>query len=203
MRGLSSLSSSDARLIGVSVSKPQSFATLFDRHARAIWRYACRRVGVDAADEIVSETFLRAFSRRASYDARQTDARPWLYGIATNVLHEHARHEARSLRDAERSRDGDLSDGGIDRVEDRTDSAAQIPATAAALARLERVDRDTLLLYALADLRYEQIAIAMEVPVGTVRSRLNRARRLMQTQLGLADTDPSESSEATDERSRR
>ena len=102
MRGLSSSSSSDAGLIGVSVSNPQCFAMLFDRHARAIWRYACRRAGLSGADEIVSETFLRAFPRRASYDARRPDARPWLYGIATNVLRERARHEARSHRDVER-----------------------------------------------------------------------------------------------------
>jgi DNA-directed RNA polymerase specialized sigma24 family protein len=150
--GLSSSSSSDARLIGVSVSEPQLFATLFDRHGRAIWRYACRRAGLEAADEIVSETFLRAFSSRAAYDARQPDARPWLYGIATNVLREHARDAARSRRDAD---------------------------------------------------SYEQIAIAMQVPVGTVRSRLNRARRLMQAQLGLGETSPGASPEPMEERSRR
>lgn len=203
MRGLGSSSSSDGRLIVASVSNPQSFTTLFDRHAAAIWRYACRRAGPSAADEIVSETFLRAFARRTSYDVRQADARPWLYGIATNVLREHARDEARTRRDVEGTRESDLGDGGIDRVEDREDAAARIPATAAALASLEPVDRDTLLLYALAELRYEQIAIAMEVPVGTVRSRLNRARRVMQTQLGLPQPDLSESSEATSQRSRR
>ena len=105
MRGVSSSSDSDAQVIAGSLTAPQSFARLFDRHARTIWRCACRRAGVSAADEIVSETFLRAFSRRASYDAEQLDARPWLYGIATNVLREHARTEARHQRDAGRFRD--------------------------------------------------------------------------------------------------
>lgn len=200
MRGLSS-SSSDASLIGASVSKPQAFARLFDRHARVIWRYACRRVGPAAADEIVSETFFRAFSRRAVYDARQPDARPWLYGIATNVVREHAREEARRNRDVGNPRESDLVDSEFDRVEAQADAAAQVPATAAALARLEPIDRETLLLYALADLHYEQIAIAMDVPVGTVRSRLNRARRLMRTQLGLAETGAPSS--VADERSQR
>ncbi len=202
MPGLSS-SSSDAQLIGASVSKPQSFATLFDRHAPAIWRYACRRIGPGAADDVVSETFLRAFSRRAAYDLSVPDARPWLYGIATNVIREHARDEARRHRDIERRRENDLVEVEFDRVEARADAAAQVTATAAALAHLEPVDRETLLLYALTELHYEQIAIAMEVPVGTVRSRLNRARRLMRDQLGLAETAASATSDVADEGKQR
>jgi RNA polymerase sigma-70 factor, ECF subfamily len=200
MRGLSS-SSSDASLIGASVSRPQAFATLFDRHARAIWRYACRRVGPEAADEVVGETFVRAFSGRAGYDSTQPDACPWLYGIATNVLHEQARDDARRHRDAETPRGGDLEDAELERVEARADAAARVPATAAALAGLEPVDRETLLLFALTDLRYEQIAMAMDVPVGTVRSRLNRARRLMRGKLGLPEADAP--SRVADERSQR
>jgi RNA polymerase sigma factor (sigma-70 family) len=202
MMGLIS-SKSDGGLILASVSKPQVFAGLFDRHARAIWRYACRRVGPAAADEVVSETFFRAFSCRTAYDARQSDARPWLYGIATNVVREDARDQARRHRDVGAARESDLVDGEFDRVEARVDATAQVPATAAALARLEPVDRDTLLLYALADLHYEQIATAMDVPVGTVRSRLNRARRLMRAELGLPDTATGASSPVADERSGR
>ncbi len=94
------LSVSDALVISASESDPQAFAELFDRHAAVIWRYACRRAGRATADEIVSETFLRAFSRRAAYHPEQHDARPWLYGIATNVLREQARDRARHQRDA-------------------------------------------------------------------------------------------------------
>jgi RNA polymerase sigma factor (sigma-70 family) len=180
MRGLSS-QQSDASLIGSSVAQPQAFARLFDRHARAIWRYACRRAGAVAADEIVSETFLRAFARRAGYDTARADARPWLYGIATNVLREQARDDARQHREIGGDEPGDDE---LDRVEARADAAAQAPATVAALARLEPADRDTLLLHALTDLSYEQIAVATDVPVGTVRSRLNRARRLLREELG-------------------
>ena len=200
MRRLNSQSASDARLIKTSVSEPTALAALFDRHARMIWGFACRRIGPGAADEIVSETFLRAFSHRTSYDYQQADARPWLYGIAINVMHEHARNDARSRRESERARASDPADSELDRVEDRTDAAARAPATAAALALLEPVDRETLLLYALADLSYGQIAIAMGVPTGTVRSRLNRARRLMRTQLNLADAEIDAVSEAQDKR---
>jgi RNA polymerase sigma factor (sigma-70 family) len=199
MRGLIS-SSSDARVIAASVSRPEAFARVFDRHARDIWRYACRRVGPVAAEEVVGETFLRAFSGRAAYDAKQIDARPWLYGIAINVIREQARAQARRGRDLESRRENDLVDGGLDRVEARADAAATVPATVAALAQLEPIDRETLLLYALTDLHYGEIATAMQVPVGTVRSRLNRARRQMQTQLGVAEpTTP----DFADERNQR
>ena len=202
MRGLVS-SQSDAGLIVASVSEPRVFAGLFDRHARAIWRYASRRAGLGAADEVVSETFLRAFSRRAAYDAGQSDARPWLFGIATNVVRELARDQAPGRRDVGVARESDLLDGELDRVEAGADATAQVSLTAAALARLEPVDRDTLLLFALADLGYEQIATAMGVPVGTVRSRLNRARRLMRTELGLPETATGASSNLADERTER
>jgi RNA polymerase sigma-70 factor (ECF subfamily) len=180
MRGLSS-QQSDASVIRASVARPQAFAGLFDRHAREIWRYACRRAGAAAADEIVSETFLRAFARRAGYDAAHADARPWLYGIATNVLREQARDHARQHREIG---GGEVGDDELDRVEARADAAARAPATVAALARLVPADRDTLLLHALTDLSYEEIAAATDVPVGTVRSRLNRARRLLREALG-------------------
>jgi RNA polymerase sigma factor (sigma-70 family) len=175
----------DAGLIGASVAEPRAFAQLFDRHARAIWRYACRRAGPVVADETVSETFLRAFAQRAGYDGARLDARPWLYGIATNVLREQARDQARRRGEIDPNAP---ADDELDRAEARADSAARVPATVAALARLEPVDREALLLYALTDLQYDQIATAMDVPVGTVRSRLHRARRRLRAELGLAQT---------------
>jgi RNA polymerase sigma-70 factor (ECF subfamily) len=126
-----------------------------------------------------------------------------LYGIATNVLREQAREQARQRRDAGAARDTELMEGEFDRVEARADATAQVPVTAAALARLEPVDRDTLLLYALADLPYEEIATAMHVPIGTVRSRLNRARRLMRAELGLPESAPAASLNLADEGSAR
>jgi len=126
------------------------------------------------------------------------DARPWLYGIATNVLREHAREEVRRKRDVSAS--DELDDADFERVQARADATARIAATVEALASLEPVDRETLLC-ALTDLRYEQIAIATCVPVGTVRSRLNRARRLMQAQLGTGEAGAS--SDAAEEGSGR
>lgn len=76
----------DAVLISDSFTTPERFAGLFDRHAPVIHRYAARRLGPDAADDLVAETFLLAFARRAGYDTRYPDARPWLFGIATNLI---------------------------------------------------------------------------------------------------------------------
>jgi len=89
---------SDAALLARSVDQPDCFAALFDRHAPALYRYIARRLGPDAADDLVSEAFLIAFRRRGSFDGSQSDARPWLYGIVTNLIGRHRRDEVRFLR---------------------------------------------------------------------------------------------------------
>jgi DNA-directed RNA polymerase specialized sigma24 family protein len=88
----------DAEIIGRSCAEPERFAALFDRHAPLIHRYAARRVGREAADDLVAETFLAAFGKRRQYDRRHSDARPWLYGIATNLVGQHRREEIRQYR---------------------------------------------------------------------------------------------------------
>jgi RNA polymerase sigma factor (sigma-70 family) len=188
----------DSDAIRAALDDPRCFAVLFDRHYDAIARYLCRRVGRQLADELASETFLRAFADRARYDPLQHDARPWLYGIATNLLRKHARTENRRRRAYARAAERDGTGGGLDGADGRADAAARGPAVAAALARLQPVDRDSLLLLALTDLDYEGIAIATGVPVGTVRSRLHRARRHLTVTLG----DVVELATTTSERSR-
>jgi RNA polymerase sigma-70 factor (ECF subfamily) len=183
-----SVQGTDSGVIEQSLADPSVFAALFDRHYDRIWRYACRRAGPAIADELASETFLRAFAARARYDLEHPDASPWLYGIATNLLSGHRRAEARRWRAYARAAEPTGTHGGLDGVEQRIDAAARAPAAVAALARLKRVDRDALLLLALADLDYQAIAIATDVPVGTVRSRLNRARRQLQGAPGVAQT---------------
>jgi RNA polymerase sigma-70 factor, ECF subfamily len=88
----------DAALIARSLHAPEWFGVLFDRHAPAISRYIARRLGPDAADDLVAETFLVAFARRGRYDAAHADARPWLYGIATRLIARHRRDEVRFFR---------------------------------------------------------------------------------------------------------
>lgn len=175
---------SDAVAISASLENPAAFEALFDRYYNAIWRYVCRRAGSGLADELASETFLRAFDSRTRYDLSQPDARPWLYGIATNLLRKHARSEARRRHAYARAVQRESVDDGIESVPARVDAAASGPALQSALSRLRTADRDALLLFALTDLGYEGIAIATGVPLGTVRSRLHRARRHVTAALG-------------------
>ena len=157
----------DAQAIDASLADPEVFAVLFDRHFDAVHGYAQRRVGRDLADEIAAETFTRAFDRRRRYDRSREDARPWLLGISANLLRHHWRSERRRLDAYSRSawrEQGELS-GPI---------AAEL---AAALKAMPRRQREPLLLFAWGDLSYEEIAAALGLPLGTVRSRISRARR--------------------------
>jgi RNA polymerase sigma factor (sigma-70 family) len=167
----------DADLIARSVLEPELFAELFDRHAAAVHRYLGRRVG-DLADDLVSETFLIAFRRRGSWRAVHVDVRPWLFGIATNLVHGHVRTEQRRYKVLARSApERDTEPVDTDELADRVAAQSLRSSLAAALAALKPADRDVLLLLAWAQLSYEEIAAVQAIPVGTVRSRLNRARR--------------------------
>ncbi|ADP79189.1 RNA polymerase sigma factor [Pseudofrankia inefficax] len=173
----------DARIVARSVDSPAAFAELFDRHAVAIYRYLARRVGPQAADDLVAATFLVAFERRGAYDLDRADARPWLYGIASNLVGRHHRDEARMLRAYARSGVDPAAEDGTERALERADAQASGPAVAAAVAELPPEDRDVLLLFAWASLSYAEIAQALAIPLGTVRSRLHRARRRVRAAL--------------------
>lgn len=154
--------------------RQREFETVFEEHFDAIHRFVHRRVGRDVADDLAAEVFAQAYARWATYDSARGAVRPWLYGIATNLLRREHRREERRLRAYART--------GVDPVTALEDPAQRIdaeragPRIAAALARLSRHDRDVLLLYAWADLSYDEIATALQLPTGTVRSRLHRAR---------------------------
>lgn len=178
------MSDCDSDAVARSVERPAAFALLFDRHYAAIWRYLCRRAGPTGADDLAGETFLRAFAARDRYDSAQADARPWLYGIATNLLREDARREARQMRAFARAAEPVEGCDGVEDLEGRADARALAPRVVAALDELSPADRDTLLLFALTDLDYEGVAVATGVPVGTVRSRLHRVRRRLRLELG-------------------
>jgi RNA polymerase sigma-70 factor (ECF subfamily) len=143
-----------------------------------------RRIGRGLAEDVVAETFLVAFRRRASYDAGHTDARPWLYGIATNLIRRHRRDEVRALRALARTGiDPVMAESFADRVEERVAAAEISAALASALARLDTGQRDVLLLIAWAELTVDRVAEVLGIPPGTARSRLNRARTKIRTAL--------------------
>jgi RNA polymerase sigma-70 factor (ECF subfamily) len=113
-----------------------------------------------------------------------------LFGIATNLVRHHRRKEARRLRAYDRVGLGQLSDADADRVDERVDAARAAPRIADALSRIPATDRDALLLLAWADLRYEEIALALEIPIGTVRSRIHRARQRLRELLRPSGQSP-------------
>jgi RNA polymerase sigma factor (sigma-70 family) len=177
--------STDSDIIRRSRDSPAAFGELYDRHASVIYRYAARRAGDFVADDVTSETFLVAFERLDTFDHGRDDAKPWLFGIATNLLRRHHRAEARTLKILARAAPREGVDDSSDRIAAQVDATVATARIAGMLKSMAAIDRETLLLYAWADLTYEGISQAMDVPVGTVRSRLNRARRTLRDTLGL------------------
>lgn len=180
----------DSHLIERSGAHPEAFAAVFDRHAAEIYRYLSRRVGASVAEDLTAETFLVAFRERARYDASRPDARPWLYGIATNMVRGHHRAEVRRLKAMAKGEVDTVAPHDDDGVLDRVAAGHAGRRLAAALARLPTGERDALLLFAWQDLGYAEIAAALDIPIGTVRSRLNSARKRLRS--ALADLDPTQ-----------
>jgi RNA polymerase sigma-70 factor (ECF subfamily) len=168
---------SDAATIAASVRDPARFGALFDRHATILYRYLVRRVGRDHADALLGELFLIAFEKRATYDCERPNARPWLYGIATNLIARHRRSEARRIRASARLLARQRAEADeVDIVSAALDAQELWPHIADAVTALPSKERDVLLLYVWEELGYDEIAAALDIPIGTVRSRLNRAR---------------------------
>ncbi|WP_432976535.1 RNA polymerase sigma factor [Dactylosporangium sp. CA-233914] len=174
----------DGRAVEASLISAEAFAVLYERHALALYSYAYRRVGPDIADDVVAETFAVAFRQRARYDLSRPDARPWLFGILTKEISRHRRTEGARLRAVARYGEPLGEDGHAERVADEVTARAARAALAAALRGLTAGDRDVLLLIAWGGLSYDEVADALGIPAGTVRSRLHRARRQVRAVLG-------------------
>jgi RNA polymerase sigma-70 factor (ECF subfamily) len=154
--------STDSEIIERSIDEPEAFSGIFERHVRPVGGYIRRRVGADAVEDALSETFLVAFRRRGSFDLAVGSALPWLLGIATRIVKRHRTDEARQWRSFEAaSSTASVVDGGHDAAENRLDADAALRALAPRIAALSAKDRDTLLLYAWGDLTYEQIGLAL------------------------------------------
>jgi len=172
----------DGEMIAASLGDPRAFGVIFERHFTAIHGYLRRRLERQLADELASQTFLVAFDRREGFDPRRRDSRPWLFGIATNLLRNHRRREVRELRAVRELRPE--PGAGIDGVEGRVDAERLRGALAKALAALPAEEADVLLLLVWAELDQPEIADALGIPVGTVKSRLSRARGRLRAALG-------------------
>jgi RNA polymerase sigma-70 factor, ECF subfamily len=183
----------DADLIVASLQNPERFGALFDRHAVAVHRYAAYRARAGDVDDVVAETFVTAFRTRTRYDQAFQDARPWLLGIATNVLRQHRRSEGRRLaRLRAAARASEPEPDPAETVAAAVDQAAQSDKVARALARLDERQQEVLVLAAGPGLTYEEIARALGIPVGTVRSRIARGRRHLRELLDAGERIDSE-----------
>jgi RNA polymerase sigma-70 factor (ECF subfamily) len=186
----------DGAVIAHSVNDPDRFAVIWNRYAGDVHRFVMRRLGRDLADDVTAETFAIALRQRDGFDRTRTSARPWLFGIAANLVGKHRRTEVRGLRAVARLGADPVaaSFGPDDAADDRLVAAAASRELATALARLASGDRQVLLLVAWADLTYAEVAEALDIPVGTVRSRLNRARTKVRSSLAhdptLRETSP-------------
>jgi len=167
-------SPSDAEVIGRSLDEPEAFGLIYDRHAATVLRFLGRRVGAEVAEGLVGELFRIAFERRKTFDMSRASALPWLYGIGSNLVMKHRRGEARRLRASARMAADEAADrrAGAKAL----DARLLFPRVADAIEALPDGEREALLLFAWEDLSYQSVAEALELPIGTVRSRLNRAR---------------------------
>jgi RNA polymerase sigma factor (sigma-70 family) len=186
-------SADDAAIIAASLRDAEAFAGLYDRYADQLYRYAYRRVGSGFADDVVADTFLAAFRRRHGYDLDISDARPWLFGIVTKEIARRHRAEQARYRALARVGADDAVPGFADRVAAGVSAEAVRGPLATALRRLAKRDRDVLLLIAWSGLSYEEVAEILQIKVGTVRSRLHRARQQVRGALG--GTNPVEADE--------
>jgi RNA polymerase sigma-70 factor (ECF subfamily) len=179
--------SNDAAAIRASLTDPEAFGLIYDRYAAMLYRFAFRRLGAEAAEDVVADSFLAAFRRRDSYDVSRPDARPWLFGILVKEISKHHRTETARLKALAAAQHPSSEDWLADRVAAAASATAARGALTAALAKLKPPDRDVLLLFAWGDLSYDEVATALGIPTGTVRSRLNRARQQIRSALGSVD----------------
>lgn len=164
-----------------------TFRDLYLGSVDAVFAYLSRRVGADLAEELTAQTFCEAWAGRARFDEDQGSFRSWVLGIATHLAARHWRTESRRLRAFARHGGTHVGADATDAVADQVDAQDMLPALAEALARLRADERSIVLLWAAEDLSYAEIADALSIPIGTVRSRLSRARRRLAAATGAVD----------------
>jgi RNA polymerase sigma factor (sigma-70 family) len=152
------------------------FVALYERTHGAIFRYGSRRVGVDLAEELTASTFAEAWAARWRYDAALSTPATWVWSIATKLVNKHLRSEARRIRALARFDYEPFARESTEDSDRRLDAEKQWSEVALKIAALEERDRDILFLFAWSDLSYEEISEVLGIPIGTVKSRLSRAR---------------------------
>jgi RNA polymerase sigma factor (sigma-70 family) len=180
---------SDAQLLA-DPDGMSGLRVLYERHFDAVFRYAAGRVGREAAEDVVAETFVVAFTRRAAFDPSHASALPWLIGIATNLLRARRRAERRHLA----TDPGGLDrrgepDAGLDDTIDRADAAAVRAGVMRAVKRLAPGEREAFLAHALAGLQGAELGVALGVSASAAAVRLHRAKAKLRRTLGAQEED--------------
>lgn len=162
---------------GLHRDDPDALAELFDRHADRVYNHCFRATGDWAeAEDAVSAVFLEVWRHRHRVRLHDGSAAPWLYGVATNVCRNLTRSRRRRTRALAALPPPVTEPDLAEQVTDRLGSTARMREVLTAIQALPEREREVLALVAWAGLTYEQAAAALDIPVGTVRSRLSRAR---------------------------
>ncbi|MGW3243114.1 RNA polymerase sigma factor [Streptomyces sp. NPDC001070] len=175
----------------IRAGDPSAFAELYDSYARAVYNHAFRLTADwSAAEDVMAETFMEVWRLRDRVDPEGGSLRPWVLGVATNVARAHYRSNRRYQAAAIAAAEAETAlPDHADEVAGRLDDRRRIAAALRALAALRRPEREVLTLCLWEGLEYTAAAEALGIAVGTVRSRLSRARAKLRklTEAELAD----------------
>jgi RNA polymerase sigma-70 factor (ECF subfamily) len=162
-----------------------AFAEMFDQYARALYNHGFRLTADwSLADDVVSTTFMEAWRLRQRLDPDGGSIRPWLLGIATNIARNLRRGDRRYRAVAKACTQQDQTEPDhADVTDGRIDDRRRLAAAMAVLATLPRADREVFTLCVWEELDYAATAEALNIPIGTVRSRLSRARNKIRKEL--------------------
>jgi RNA polymerase sigma-70 factor (ECF subfamily) len=183
----------DAEVIKASWSDPSRFGVVFERHYRAVFAYVVRTVGYQDGPDVTAEVFEQAFRSRRRYDTSYPSARGWLLGIAAHLVAGYHRNRGRRRLAPVEDPVVDFADEVTNRVDAARSSVGD------AMRVLRPFEREVVSLFVFGGLSYQEVADSLGVPVGTVRSRLSRAKRKLRNSLAGWREYTDEGPEATDE----
>jgi RNA polymerase sigma factor (sigma-70 family) len=166
----------DVELVARYRDEPEMFTLVYNKYFRDVYRYVAGRLGEGMADDLAAETFLTAFSQRDRFHPERGGLRPWLFGIASNLVARHRRTEARHYRALARAWREPAAGSHEGRVVAWVAAERVQAELVEALTKLSSGERDVLLLVALGQLNHEEVGQALRISYGTVGSRLSRAR---------------------------
>lgn len=176
---------SDAVIIRNSITDPNAFEDIFHRHYKTIYNYFSRRVENEVIEELASSVFVKAFEIRNKFDTTKENSLPWLYGISSNILNTSRRtknrYQVREKRAFEFYKQDAISNDQSLLIEDKKLNES----ISGALENLKKADLEVVLLFIWEQLTYQEIASTLEIPIGTVKSRINRAKNILEKNLSI------------------